>query len=119
MEAKELTVKIEVAPWYTEAMNEIAEVLANKNGLFEDTAYQLYENIAGILLNHAISVETPNYDYSKPHKHELTLPNHTMSIIPAQSNVTTITSSADINKVAKGLSKLINKEARLKGATMT
>ena len=75
MEAKELTVKIEVAPWYNEAMKEIAEVLTNKNGLFEDTAYQLFENIAGILLNHAVSVTTPKYNYNKPHKHELALPN--------------------------------------------
>ena len=91
MEAKELTVKIEVAPWYNEAMKEIAEVLANKNGLFEDTAYQLFENIAGILLNHAVSVTTPKYDYNKPHKHEVTLPNHhggTVSTMPSQSTTT-------------------------------
>ena len=93
MEAKELTVKIKIAPWYTEAMDEIAQVLTNKNGLFEDTAYQLYENIAGILLNYAVSVETPKYDYNKPHKHELRLPVYSGNVITTQSTATVATST--------------------------
>ena len=54
MEAKELKVELKLAPWYGNAMKDIAEELANDSSLNEEKTMELFEMIAKKLVNHAI-----------------------------------------------------------------